>query len=48
MEIALKTSLGRRVKVKEKTHKNKGILEIEFYNKEDLADLARCFARNTF
>ena len=48
VEIALKTSLGRRVKVKEKTHKNKGILEIEFYNKEDLADLARCFARNTF
>lgn len=48
VEIALKTSLGRRVKVKEKTHKNKGILEIEFYNKEDLADLAKCFARNTF
>ena len=48
VEIALKTSLGRRVKVKEKTHKNKGILEIEFYNKEDLANLAKCFARNTF
>lgn len=48
VEIALKDSLGRRVKIKEKAHQNRGTLEIEFYNKEDLADLARCLGRSTF
>lgn len=42
VEISLKETLGRRVKVKDKPNKNKGILEIEFYNNEDLAGIARC------
>lgn len=42
VEISLKEALGRRVKVKDKPNKNKGILEIEFYNNEDLAGIARC------
>ncbi len=42
VEISLKETLGRRVKVKDKPRKNKGILEIEFYNNDDLANIARC------
>jgi ParB family chromosome partitioning protein len=38
MEISLKESLGRRVKVE--YGKNKGALILEFYDKEDLAFLA--------
>lgn len=41
VEISLKEILGRRVKVKEKPRKNKGVLEIEFYNNDDLASIAR-------
>ena len=39
VELALKAHLGRRVRVQQKGE-NKGVLEIEFYSKEDLADLA--------
>lgn len=38
VELALTQSLGRKVKVT--SGKEKGTLEIEFYSKEDLADLA--------
>ncbi len=38
MEIALQNSLGRKVKVTPKS--NGGLLEIEFFTKEDLSDLA--------
>lgn len=41
VEISLKEILGRRVKVKEKPRKNKGVIEIEFYNNDDLASIAR-------
>ena len=40
VEIALKENLGRKVHVT-KSSKNKGILQIEFYNDEDLAHIAR-------
>lgn len=39
VEISLKEHLSRKVKVK--GNKEKGVLEIEFYSQEDLADLAR-------
>jgi len=42
IELALKGELGRKITVKEK--KGKGCIEIEFYNKEDLADIARRLA----
>lgn len=42
VELALKESLGRKIKVKDKANKNKGILEIEFYSDDDLAYIARC------
>lgn len=38
VELSLKEHLGRKIKII--THKDKGILEIEFYNKEELSDLA--------
>ena len=38
VELALTESLGRKVKVTKS--KGKGTLEIEFYSREDLADLA--------
>ncbi len=40
VEIALKENLGRKVHVM-KSNKNRGILQIEFYNDEDLAHIAR-------
>lgn len=40
VEIALKENLGRKVHVT-KSNKNRGILQIEFYNDEDLAHIAR-------
>ena len=38
MEISLKERLGRKVKVD--YGKNKGVLVLEFYDKEDLASIA--------
>lgn len=48
VEISLKEALGRRVKVKDKPRKNKGILEIEFYDNEDLAHIAKCLGESNF
>lgn len=42
MELALKQELGRRVKIT--VNGSKGTLEIDFYNKEDLADIAQRLA----
>ena len=39
MELGLKTELGRKVKVN--FSKNKGTLELEFYDKDDLSELAK-------
>jgi len=44
VEIALSTQLGRKVRVYE--GKGKGLLEMEFYSKEDLKDLANLIAEN--
>ncbi len=44
VELALHDHLGRKVKVSQKA-KNKGVLEIEFYSEEDLAELARLLGR---
>ncbi len=38
VELSLKEHLGRKIKII--THRDKGILEIEFYNKQELSDLA--------
>lgn len=43
MEIGLHDALGRKVKVE--YGKNKGALILEFYNKEDLAELAEKLAK---
>ncbi len=40
VELALHEHLGRKVRISSKS-KNKGMLEIEFYSEEDLAQLAR-------
>ena len=40
VELALREHMGRKVVVSG-GQKQKGILQIEFYNEEDLADLAR-------
>lgn len=48
VEISLKEILGRRVKVKDKPRKNKGVLEIEFYDSDDLANIARCIGESNF
>lgn len=45
VELSLKQFLGRKVKVINSS-KNKGILQIEFYNDEDLAEIARCLEEN--
>lgn len=45
VELSLKQFLGRKVKVINSS-KNKGILQIEFYNDEDLAEMARCLEEN--
>ena len=44
MEISLNENLGRRVKIDYK--KNKGVLMLEFYNREDLAWLADRLAKD--
>ena len=41
VEISLKEYLGRKVKVVNST-KHKGVLQIEFYNDEDLETIAKC------
>ncbi len=46
IEIALRQELHRKVKVTGK--ENKGKIEIEFYNKEELADIAKRLARNNY
>ncbi len=38
VELALKEQLGRKIKIK--GNKDKGTIQIEFYNKEDLAEIA--------
>lgn len=48
VEISLKEVLGRRVKVKDKPRKNKGVLEIEFYDSDDLANIAKCLGESNF
>ena len=48
VEISLKEILGRRVKVKDKPRKNKGVLEIEFYDNDDLANIAKCLGESNF
>ena len=40
-ELQLSELLGRRVRVRESN--SKGTLEIDFYNEDDLIQLARCF-----
>lgn len=45
VELSLKQFLGRKVKVINSS-KSKGILQIEFYNDEDLAEIARCLEEN--
>ncbi len=40
VELALVNNLGRKVKIKEKGKKGSGILEIEFFDREDLESLA--------
>ncbi len=45
VELALNEELGRKVVVN--SSKNKGTIEIEFYNKEDLSDLAKLLAKIT-
>ena len=47
VELALKETLGRRVRVQNKGA-NKGVLEIEFYSKEDLADIAARLGREEY
>ena len=45
VEIALNEHLSRKVKVKNSKDGASGILEIEFYSEEDLAELAKYFDR---
>ena len=40
VELALKENLGRKIKIKENSKKESGILQIEFFNKDDLKSLA--------
>ncbi|MBP9989470.1 MAG: ParB/RepB/Spo0J family partition protein [Ruminococcus sp.] len=40
VELALGDNLGRRIKVKENSKKGSGILEIEFFDKDDLESIA--------
>jgi ParB family chromosome partitioning protein len=44
MEIALSTELGRKVAIQ--SHGNKSTLTLEFYNDEELADIAARLAKN--
>lgn len=43
VELALKENLGRKIKIKENSKKESGVLEIEFFNKEDLLSIAMLF-----
>ena len=43
VELALNQELGRKVIVTQS--KNKGVVEIEFYNKEDLAEIAKILSK---
>ncbi len=45
VELALNEHLSRKVKVKNSKDGNSGILEIEFYSEDDLAELAKLFDR---
>lgn len=45
VELALNQELGRKVTVN--STKNKGTIEIEFYNKDDLSELAKLLAKVT-
>ena len=45
VELALNQELGRKVTVN--SAKNKGTIEIEFYNKDDLSELAKLLAKVT-
>lgn len=44
VELALRDVLGRKINIKNKT-KNSGVIEIEFYNEEDLKNIAEYFNR---
>lgn len=46
VELSLNEHLGRKVNVTG-DNKNKGVLEIEFYSKEDLFELARILGKNS-
>ena len=46
VELSLNEHLGRKVNVTGDS-KNKGVLEIEFYSKEDLFELARILGKNS-
>ena len=49
IEICLKEELGRKIKVKTyDSKKQKGIVEIEFYNENDLADIASRLAGTNY
>ena len=41
MELSLNNSLGRKAKVVTKSGKESGTLEIDFYDKDDLARIAK-------
>ena len=45
VELSLNEHLGRKVKVSG-DEKNKGVLEIEFYSKEELFELAQLLGKN--
>ena len=46
MELALSTELGRRVKIK--SHGKRSTLELDFYNDEELADIASRLTKNSW
>lgn len=43
VELALKENLGRKIKVKQNSKKESGVLEIEFFDKKDLLSIAMLF-----
>lgn len=40
VELALKENLGRKIKIKENSKKGSGVLQIEFFDKDDLKSIA--------
>lgn len=48
VEICLKEVLGRRVRVKNNPRKNKGYLEIEFYDIKDLENITKLLGESNF